>query len=298
MPTEMTVIDHLEELRQRILISLAAIAVVTVVAFFFSDQILDLLLIPSQGLQLTAFNLMDGFMIRFHISLYIGAAAAFPIWGFHIYRFFSPALLENERRAILPALIFSSFLFALGVAFGYYFLPEIIKIFRGVYPAQVTYLAAAQDYISFVLFFLVTCGLAFQLPILLTILIQLRIVSVGMLQQQRRIAYFVLFVIAQLVTPVADPFLAPMIVFVPLIILYEISILAGRRIESQRLKGELENQKKLAEETSEVFETPRAEPQVATARGYCTQCGTPIRTLDARYCDHCGSPLEEAIPLA
>lgn len=298
MQNEMTVIDHLEELRQRILVSFAAILIITLVALFFSDQILNILLIPSHGLQLTAFNLMDGFMIRFHLSLYVGATAAFPIWAFQLYRFFSPALLENERRAVLPALIFSSLLFALGVVFGYYFLPEMIQIFRGFYPAQVTYLAAAEDYISFVLFFLLTCGLTFQLPILLTIMIHLRILSVEILQKQRRIAYFILFVIAELVTPVADPFLAPMIVMVPLVILYEISIVAGRRIESERLKSDL---KKEGESASEI-EQPLTEVQEAMpaipVRGYCTHCGSPIKTLDARYCEHCGNSLGEPVSLA
>lgn len=288
---EMTLIDHLEELRWRILISFVAIAIITLAVLFFSDSILNILLIPSGGLRLKAFNLMDGFTIKFQISLYLGIAAAFPIWAFQLYRFFSPALLEHERRAVLPALVFSLILFLMGVAFGYSLLRELIHVLVLVFPSQVDFLPAAQEYISFVLFFLLTCGLIFQLPILLTILIQLRVISVDLLKKQRRIAYFVLFALAEVVTPVADPILAPLIVMVPLVILYEISILAGSRIERQRLISErhaAENVKPdaFSKEQFAVQSTP-----VVVMGRYCTQCGAAPNTLDARYCNACGNQL-------
>ena len=283
----MSLVDHLEELRWRILWSLLAVVGIAIVALFFSDNILNILLQPSGGLRLKAFNITDGFMIKFHISIYIGIAAAFPIWAFQLYRFFSPALLAHERRLILPTLMFSSVLFALGVVFGYIMLKEIIKVLVEIFPSQVDFLPAAQEYISFVLFFLLTCGLIFQLPILLTVLIYLRVLSVEILQKQRRIAYFLLFVIAELVTPVADPFLAPLVVMAPLVILYEISILAGKRIEHQRLKSE----------QAVMMEVTPAQ-QILKAARYCTQCGATPRTLDARFCDHCGNRLGERRALA
>jgi sec-independent protein translocase protein TatC len=293
----MSFIDHLEELRQRILISFVAILIITLVALLFSDNILNILLIPSGGLRLKAFSLMDGFMIKFHISFYLGAAAAFPIWAFQLYRFFSPALLEHERRAVAPALVFSSILFALGVAFGYYLLHEMIQVLVGIFPSQVDFLPAAQDYISFVLFFLLTFGLTFQLPVLLTILIHLRILSTDLLRAQRRIAYFVLFVIAELITPVADPIVAPMAIMVPLVILYEISILVGRRIERQRLKSELQKANEPGE-SEELFQIPEESVTVLEGARFCTQCGTAAKTLDARYCNQCGNSLGELASLA
>jgi sec-independent protein translocase protein TatC len=232
----MTFLDHFEELRRRILISIVAILITTLVALVFSDTVLNLLLIPSGGLRLKAFNLMDGFMIKFHISLYLGIATAFPIWAFQIYRFITPGLVKNERQVMLPALIVSSFLFALGVAFGYYLLREIIQVLILVFPSRVDFLPAADDYISFVIFFLVSCGLAFQLPILLTLLVQLNILSTTLLKKQRRIAYFILFVFAELITPVSDPIVAPMFVLVPLFILYEASIVVNTRLDSQKAK--------------------------------------------------------------
>lgn len=291
----MSLLDHLEELRWRILWSIVAILGIAMIALFFSDQILDLLLLPSGGLRLKAFNIMDGFVIKFHISLYIGIAAAFPIWAFQLYKFFSPAMLEHEKRLVLPTLIFSFTLFALGVAFGYYMLQEIIKVLVAIFPSKVDFLPAAQEYISFVLFFLLTCGLLFQLPILLTILIHLRVLSVDLLQKQRRIAYFLLFVIAELVTPVADPILAPLVVMGPLVLLYEVSIFAGKRIESQRAKDEAKKALALANETPPIT-IPT--PQIFRTGRFCTQCGTAARTIDARFCDNCGNHLGEIEALA
>jgi len=118
----MPFLDHLEELRKRILISLLAILVVAAVALIFSDTILKLLLIPAGGMKLNAFSLMDGFLIKFRIALYLGIAAAFPIWGYELYKFIAPGLQDRERKALLPGLFASLFLFILGVLFGYFLL--------------------------------------------------------------------------------------------------------------------------------------------------------------------------------
>jgi len=232
----MPFLDHLEELRKRILISLLAIIIVTSVALIFSDAILKVLLIPAGGMKLNAFSLMDGFMIKFRIALYIGIAMAFPIWGFELYQFIGPGLHDNERKALLPGLLASTVLFILGVLFGYYLLREMIRVMIALFPPEVAFLPAADDYISFVTFFLVACGVAFQLPVVLTILVQLRILSATILKKQRRIAYFALFVFAEIATPVTDPIIAPLVVMIPLVLLYEASILVAVRIEAGRLK--------------------------------------------------------------
>jgi sec-independent protein translocase protein TatC len=234
---EMSVIDHMEELRRRIIISAVAILVITVAALFVSDAILQILLLPSGGMQLKAFGLMDGFMIKWRIALYVGVVVAFPIWGYHLYRFISPGLMPTERRLILPALAGSTVLFIVGAVFGYYLLWGMIRVLMEFFPQQVDLLPAADAYISFVSFFLLSFGLAFQLPILLVILVQLRILSSDVLRKQRRIAYFALFVFSEMITPVADPIIAPLTVMVPLLILYEASIWIAVRLEGWRVKA-------------------------------------------------------------
>ncbi len=234
----MDIIGHLVELRQRILISALAILLATGIAFFFSGHILNILLIPSGGLELKGFGLMDGFLIKWRIALYTGITVAFPIWAYQIYRFVSPGLLPNERKVIFPSLFGSLLLFAIGSVFGYYLLTGMIRVLIQLYPPNVQYLPAADDYISFVTFFLLACGLAFQLPTILIILVQLHILTSTILRKQRRIAYFALFAFAEIITPVSDPIVAPLTVMGPLVILYEISIFFAMRIEAGRRRRE------------------------------------------------------------
>jgi sec-independent protein translocase protein TatC len=230
----MSLTDHLDELRTRIIYAGIAILVPTAIAFFFSDYILAFVLQPSGGLRLNAFSIMDGFLIKWRLSLMTGIIIAFPVWAYQIYAYVRPGLFEHERRAIVTPLIGAAVLFIIGGAFGYYMLWGMIKVLIELFPQQVTFLPAADDYISFVLFFIVSCGLAFQLPTMIMILARLHIVNSDLLRKQRRIAYFALFVFAEVVTPVSDPIVAPLTVMVPLVILYELSIGLVRRLEVRR----------------------------------------------------------------
>lgn len=235
----LTLIEHLEELRKRILISMAAILVAAMAAFLYSDQILRLLLLPSGITHLNAFNIMDGFFIKWQIALYTGVVLAFPIWAYEMYSFVQPGLLDFERRTIFPMLFGALFLFLLGSAFGYYLLWGMIRVLMQLFPSQVSLLPTADGYISFVTFFLLASGLAFQLPVLLTLLVRLHILNTALMRSQRRIAYFALFAFAEVITPISDPIVAPLTVMGPLVILYEVSIWIGRRIEAMRKPEEL-----------------------------------------------------------
>jgi sec-independent protein translocase protein TatC len=237
----MTFLEHLEEFRTRILIAVAAILVATAVAFFLSQNLLNILLLPANGMKLNAFGIMDGFMIKWRIALYTGITIAFPVWAYELYCFVSPAMEPSEKKVIFPVLVGSLALFSVGAVFGFYLLYAMVRVLIQLFPSQVTYLAEADSYISFVIFFLLACGLAFQLPVLLTLLVQFRILSSSVLRKQRRIAYFVLFVFAEIITPVSDPIVAPLTVMVPMLLLYELSIFLAIRIEAGRKKDSLEN---------------------------------------------------------
>ena len=231
--------EHFEELRRRIIYAAVAILLATAVAFIFSDQILRLLVLPSGGLQLKAFGIMDGFMIKWRLALYAGIVMAFPVWAYQVYAFISPGLYDNERRAVFPPLVAAMLLFVIGTLFGYYLLWGMIRVLIQIFPQQVEFFPAADAYISFVVFFLLACGLAFQLPTFLMILAQLHLVSATLLRKQRRIAYFALFAFAEIITPVADPIVAPLTIMVPLILLYELSIWLVVRIEVGRKQAEI-----------------------------------------------------------
>lgn len=226
-----TVVGHLAELRTRLIVSILAIACTTILAYIFSDQLLKLLLLPAGSMKLNAFNIMDGFFIRWRIALFTGIILAFPVWAFQLYRFVAPALRPNERKVAGPLLSSALALFVAGTAFGYYLLWGMIRFFVRLFPPEIQYLPATDNYLSFVTFFMLACGLAFLFPAVLLALIRLRLLTTTLLRKQRKIGYFALFVLAEVITPVADPIVAPLTVMLPLILLYEGTILVGKRIE-------------------------------------------------------------------
>jgi len=228
-------IGHLAELHRRLIFSAAAILVMTVLSFTFSRQLLHLLVLPMGDVRLKAFNLMDGFFVQLRIALFAGITLTVPIWLYQGYRFVLPALYPRERKAITPFLTSAVLLFFTGIGFGYYMLKGMIHVLIWMFPPQIEFLPSADSYISFVVFFLLVCGFTFLFPSVLILLVQLGLVSVDWLRKQRKIAYFILFVIAEIITPVADPIVAPLTIMIPLVLLFEGSMLVGRRIEKNRL---------------------------------------------------------------
>lgn len=233
-----TLQDHLEELRRRIIVSALAVVVAATGCFFLSDWLLRILLLPSGGLELRAFNLLDGFMIRLRLALYAGAVVAFPVWAWQAARFVGPGLLPGEARRLVPFLAAALVLFAAGTAFGYALLGTTIEVLIRLFPSRIEYLPSASDYLSFSAFFLLACGIAFQLPCLLVLLVSFRVISAESLRGRRKVAWFILFAFAEIVTPVADPIVAPLAVMAPLVLLYEASVLVARRVEARRAKAD------------------------------------------------------------
>jgi len=231
-------LDHVEELRRRILISAVAVLVASIGCFLFADRILDLLLLPSGGLKLRAFAIVDGFMIKLRLALYAGVVVAFPVWAWQAARFVGPGLLGEEKRRLAPLLAASLLLFAAGTVFGYSLLGGMIRVLVGLFPSRIEYLPSASDYLSFVLFFLLACGISFELPVAIILLVQFRVIRVRALRDRRKAVWFLLFVFAEIVTPVTDPIVAPLIVLVPLVVLYEGGLLIAGRIEARRCRQE------------------------------------------------------------
>lgn len=232
MPEEkrMGVIEHLEELRSRLIISLIAILVTTMLAYVFSDAILYILRAPAGDIKLQAFSPMDGFLIRFRVALYGGLFLAAPVWIYQLLRYIEPGLLPHEKRWIIPGVAAMVVLFALGNIFGYLMLANMMSVLFAMFGSELNYLPSADQYISFVVYFLVATGIAFELPIVLLLLIKLGIVKPEFLRKQRKIAYFIMFVFAELITPVSDPIVAPTVVMIPMVLLFELALFAARFI--------------------------------------------------------------------
>jgi sec-independent protein translocase protein TatC len=235
---QMGILEHLEEFRSRLIIAIIAILATTAIAYIFADPIIAILKEPAGGQlgnlaggqpgNLIAFGPMDGFMIKFRVSLYGGIFLAAPVWIYEVVRYLEPALLPSEKRFIIPAVIAMVILFLVGNVFGWLMLKNMIGVLVAMFGSQITYYPGADQYISFVVYFLVAVGIAFELPVVMLVLIKIGLLKPEFLRKQRRVAYFVLFVFAELITPVSDPIVAPMVVMVPMVLLFELALFLSR----------------------------------------------------------------------
>ncbi len=236
---ELPLSTHLEELRSRLIISIVAVLAATVLGFVFSDALIGILKAPGgeTSAHLYVFSPLDGFLVKWRVALLGGLALASPIWLYQLLSFVAPGLTESERRVVIPLIGAGSVLFALGVAFGYYLMYGMIGVLLALFGPQLTYFPSADAYISFVLFFLLSTGIAFELPVVLYALVRLRVISTALLRKQRRYFYFAMFVFAEVITPVSDPIVAPLTITLPLVLLYELTIFVARLGERQTERG-------------------------------------------------------------
>ena len=230
----MPLTGHLEELRSRLFISIIAVLITTALAFVFSDRIIAILKLPAGNITLHVFSPMDGFFVKWRVALFTGLALAFPVWGYQLIAFIAPGLTDQERRVIVPLVGAGFVLFALGATFGYYLLYGMINVLIALFGPELDYFPSADAYISFVVFFLLSTGIAFELPVVLYGLVRLHIISTDLLRKQRRYFYFAMFVFAEIITPVSDPVIAPLTITVPLVLLYELTLLLARMGERQK----------------------------------------------------------------
>jgi sec-independent protein translocase protein TatC len=238
----MPITGHLDELRSRLLVSALAVLVTTALAFLFSDQLIAILKAPggATSSHLYVFSPMDGFFVKWRVALLAGLPLASPVWAYQLVAFITPGLTEVERRVIVPLVGFGFLLFALGAAFGYYLLYGMMDVLIALFGPQLSYFPSADAYISFVLFFLLSTGIAFELPIILYALVRLHLLSTELLRKQRRYFYFVMFVFAEIITPVSDPIIAPLTITVPLVLLYELTLMVARWGERQKPRVSLD----------------------------------------------------------
>ncbi|WP_038031741.1 twin-arginine translocase subunit TatC [Thermonema rossianum] len=262
---EMSFIDHLEELRWHLIRSLVAILVFTVVAFIYKDFFFGKIvlgptrldfwtyrklcelgqLIESPALCFDKLNFtlqsrkMAGqFLMHLTSSFVIGLIIAFPYVFWELWRFVQPGLYENERRVTTGVVLVVSFLFLTGALFGYYILTPISVQFLANYTLDPSIINEFDiiSYVSTMLTLVLGCALLFQLPILVYFLAKAGIVSAQSMKAYRRHAIVVIFVVAAIITP-ADVF-SQIIVALPLILLYEISIFIAGFVKKKEERQE------------------------------------------------------------
>ena len=239
-------LDHLIELRQRLVRSIIAIAIAFVVCFYFADDIFNLLIIPyeraagtERDIKLIFTAPQEYFFTQMKLALFGAMFLAFPIIANQIYKFVAPGLYRHERRAFLPYLVATPILFAMGAALVYFIvMPLALGFFLsleqgpGEGRAVIELLPKVNEYLGLIMTLLFAFGLVFQLPVVLTLLARAGLVDADGLKRRRKYAVVLAFVAAAVLTP-PDP-ISQLGLAVPTLLLYELSIQAVRLVEKRR----------------------------------------------------------------
>ena len=241
---EMSLIDHLTELRKRLLWSFLSIIIVFLICFYFADELFAFLAHPlvnlmdlekGQGFIYTA--LQEAFFTEIKIAFFFALFFSFPLIAIQIWRFIAPGLYNKEKNAFLPFLIATPILFFLGGAMVYYLVaPVAWKFFLSYQNFNNTGIpirleAKMGEYLSLMMRFIFAFGLAFQLPVLLSLLAKANLVTHVTLKKNRKYAIVIAFLAAAFLTP-PDPF-SQISLALPIIILYEISIYIAKLIQKK-----------------------------------------------------------------
>jgi sec-independent protein translocase protein TatC len=243
--SEAPLLDHLIELRTRLIWCVLGFFIAFLGSFFFSSDILALLIKPFKwgtgtDVSLISIKLLGVFLVKLKIAMFGGLCIAFPLIATQIYRFMAPGLYKHERQMLAPYLVATPVFFILGAALVYFFLlPVAIKFFYGLAAgtgtdgqAGIQLMPDIEAYLDFVMMLILAFGLTFQLPVVLTLLGQIGIVNAAQLRSGRRFAIVGVCALAALITP-PDP-ISMLAMAVPLALLYELAVFAVAFLEKRR----------------------------------------------------------------
>jgi sec-independent protein translocase protein TatC len=204
----MSIVEHLDELRSRIIVVAISIVIAGILGFYLSDPILRLLRAPLPDGDYTLIQLTIGesLAVRLRIALYVGVALSVPVILYELWRFVTPGLTRGERRLVWPLLIGSIVLFTLGIVLGYLVIPYALAFLLSLTPAGIdSSQLRLSDYVGFVLAIMLAFGLAFQFPVLLLIGARIGILNYRFLSARRRWAILAIVLFAIIATPGGDP---------------------------------------------------------------------------------------------
>ena len=231
---ELSLIEHLEELRRRLFVAAVAVGLATVAAFMGSEQIVRFLLVPSGIEKCIALSPTENFTTFMRVSLFAGIAFAMPVILYEVYKYVDPALMPNERRFVLTSGPFVLALFVGGMAFCYYLLlPNALRFLVTFGSAVIENQLRCSEYLGFVTTFILGMGVVFEMPAVIVALVRVGVVQRAWLARQRRYVFLVAFVLAAVLTPTPDPF-NQTLVAIPLYLLYELGLLISRFVGGRR----------------------------------------------------------------
>ena len=220
-------LDHLEELRWRLLKSLISVLIGSVVTFYFIDVIIEFLIKPTQSLanpmDLQVLKVQGMFMIKWGIALIGGFVLAIPVLTYQLWKFISPGLYLNERKYVGPLIFFTYLSFLVGLVFSYtVIIPFSLEFFTSVGVDQIENNFSINYYFNFVTWLMIGSGLIFELPVLVFILSIIGLLTPAFMSNYRRHSIVIILILSAFITP-PDP-VSLVLMFIPLWLLYEISI--------------------------------------------------------------------------
>jgi sec-independent protein translocase protein TatC len=202
----MSLVEHLEELRSRIIVVALTVAVAAVAGFFLAQPVLTILLnaLP-EGSDVIQLRVLEGLGVQIRLALFIGLALAMPVILYELWAFVTPGLTRRERRVVWPLLLVAVLFFALGIGLGYLIIPNALEFLLDFSLPGVPPMLDLGEYVGFVTTLMIAFGLAFQFPIVLIMLNRVGILTYAFLAARRRFVVIIIVLVAIVITPGGDP---------------------------------------------------------------------------------------------
>jgi sec-independent protein translocase protein TatC len=225
---ELTIVEHLVELRQRLTKIAVALVIGTIIGLVFSPQIFDLLKNPAPpDIKLIYIEMTEMFTTYFKVAFMTGIVLSSPVFLFQVIQFVGPGLTRRERRYVFTFLPIATFFFLSGMAFAYFVVLPFATRYLLSFQIDATPQIRIGNYIGFVTTFMLWIGAAFETPLIIFLLAKVNLVTVQRLAKYRKFAILAVFIIAAAITPTPDPF-NQTLVAIPLYLLYELGVLFAR----------------------------------------------------------------------
>lgn len=232
----MSLMDHLTELRDRIIKIVLAVVIGMAISFLLYDQILDFLLDPYlkncppnsvSDCKLLALDPLEGFSVRMKLATYGGIFIAMPVILWQLWRFITPGLYAHEKRYAIPFMVSALTLFLTGAGIAYYTLPQALNFLQDIGGDNIATAYAPSKYFTLISYMMLAFGIGFEFPIVLVFAQMMGVITPGQLRQVRRYAIVGICVLVAVITPSGDP-ISMLMLAVPMCLFYEVSIIIGR----------------------------------------------------------------------